>query len=73
MRGGRIVTGSTYEAFGGDIGRGETTRDLIVVDNHPRGAILQTVQLFCAHAPTLDGIRSGSNAWQHPSQSDLHR
>lgn len=32
---GNGVEESTYEAFGGDIGRGQTTGDLVVVDDHP--------------------------------------
>lgn len=31
----------TYEAFGGNIGRGKTTGGLVGVDNQPRGAVLK--------------------------------
>lgn len=31
----------TYEALGGGVGRGKTTRSLVGVDNQPRGAVLK--------------------------------
>ena len=65
----------TYETFGGHIGGSQTTRNLVVVDDQPRGAILQKpVNIFVPplRKPAGD-LRSDSNASQHPNQLGLHQ
>lgn len=65
----------TYETFRGHISGSQTTRNLVVIEDHPRGAILQEGQSIsvCRFPNFAVNVQSDSNASQHPNRLGLHQ